>query len=95
MIVVEQLAAELKIKLAAELLDALSDMLTLELYILIIGKTDLKHRNGPPSTKRLYRKEVQSCVTKFEAGLIIEEIFLQEEHQHCFRRLLWRVCRHF
>ena len=47
MIVVEQLAAELKIKLAAELVDTLSDTLALKLYILVIGKTDLKHRTTP------------------------------------------------
>ena len=51
MIIVEQLAAEFKIKLAAELIDALSDVLALQLYILVIGKTDFEHKSLPPFSK--------------------------------------------
>ena len=47
MIVIKQFAAEFQIKLTAELIDALSDTLALKLYILVIGKTDLKHRTTP------------------------------------------------
>ena len=41
MIIVEELAAELKIKLAAELRDALSDVFRLGLEILVVIKSDL------------------------------------------------------
>ena len=40
MVIIEKLTAEFEIKLAAELVDALSDVLALQLYILVIGKTD-------------------------------------------------------
>ncbi len=56
MIIIEELAAELQIEFAAELVDALSDTLALKFYILVIGKTDLKHRNHPLK-KQLYIKE--------------------------------------
>ena len=51
MIIVKQLAAELQIELAAEFIDALSDVLALQLYILVIGKTDFKHETLPPFSK--------------------------------------------
>ena len=44
MIVIKQFAAKLQVELAAKLLYALSDVLALELNILVIGKTDLEHK---------------------------------------------------
>ena len=84
MIIVKQLAAELQIELAAELIDALSDVLALQLDILVIGKTDFKHETLPPFSKNYIAKAgnlmLQNSITvKFlkapsEAGLLPSEV---------------------
>ena len=47
MVIVEKLAAELEIKLASELFNALSDACALKFYILIITESGLKHNGSP------------------------------------------------
>ena len=48
MVVIEQLAAELQIQLAAELADPLADMLSLQSQVFIVIETDAHGRNPFP-----------------------------------------------
>ena len=65
MVVVEQLSSELKVKLAAELVETFDDVLGLLLEICIVVKTDFAH------VREFLKSDKNNCFCKYDNWILL------------------------